>query len=263
MNLSHSKVNKYDFCPRAFRYYYLEGWKPKAKKPALLFGDAVDRAISALFKTGEDPVSHFEAIWLELKAAPVEWGKRSGWDGLLEIGKGLLARFMKEEVSRFTEVSPENVQRRLMADVDRITVVGYPDLYGKVDQKLTLVDFKTAQSPYDPEEVRLNEQLTGYFWLLAANGLPVERVGFCVLLKLKEPRIEWCFAERDAEAIAEYHEKLSIIAADIDRGRFPKKSSSCGHLGGCEFKPLCLKDENQIREKLILKGEIPEDEITL
>ncbi len=261
MMLSHSKVNRYDFCPRAFRYYYIEGWKPKVKKPALLFGEAVDRAISDFFKIGNDPVTVFETAWRGLKESPVEWGKRNSWEGLLDTGKKLLERFVAEEVLRFTEVVPENVQRRLTADLDGLSVVGYPDLYGKVDGRITLVDFKTAQSSYDPDEVQLNEQLTAYWWLLLANGLPVERVAFCVLLKLKEPRIEWSFAVRTQEEIAEYQEKLRLIAADIERGRFPKKTSSCGQWGGCDYLPLCLGHEARIRETLTLQEEILEDEV--
>ena len=261
MMLSHSKVNRYDFCPRAYRYYYIERWKPKVKKPALLFGEAVDQAISALFKNSQDPITVFEAAWLKLKDLSIEWGKRNSWDSYMEIGKTLLERFVSEEARRFTEVMPENVQRRLSADLDGLSVVGYPDLYGKVDGHITLVDFKTAQSSYDPDEVQLNEQLTAYWWLLLANGLPVERVAFCVLLKLKEPRIEWHFAVRTQEDISEYQEKLGLIAGDIDRGRFPKKTSSCGLWGGCEYLPLCLGNEVRIRETLTLQEEIPEDEL--
>jgi len=263
LNLSHSRVTKYDFCPRAYRHYYIDGWKPKKKKVPLLFGDAVDRSIQALFKTGEDPVPVFEAIWLPLKEAPIDWGKRNSWDGLLSIGKGLLARFVAEEVPRFSDVALENVQRRLQAEINGVTVAGYLDLYAKVDRLITLTDFKTAQSGYDPEEVELNEQLTAYWWLLLENGLPVERVAFCVLLKLKDPRIEWHFAKRDESAVAEYRDKLRIIAEDIKRGRFPKKSSSCGLWGGCDYKPLCLGNEIKIREELTLEGEIPEDELVI
>jgi len=263
MMLSHSKVNKYDFCPRSFRYYYMEGWKPKVKKPSLLFGKAVDSAISAFFKIGNDPVLVFETAWHGLKESPIEWGKRNSWDSFREIGKSLLERFVAEEARRFTEVAEENVQRRLTADLGGLNVVGYPDLYGKVDGRITLVDFKTAQSSYNPDEVQLAEQLTAYWWLLQANGLPVERVAFCVLLKLKDPRIEWHFATRTEEEIAEYQEKLRLILADIDGGRFPKKSSSCGLWGGCDFLPLCLGCESRIRETLILQEEIPEEEVII
>jgi len=280
MTLSHSRVNRYDFCPRSYRYYYIDGWRPKTKKPALLFGDAVDQALQAFFRAGEDPASAFEGFWGKLKDSPVAWGKgsfnrsrrpplpssktkRNSWEGFLEIGKRLLERFLAEEASRFSEVAPENVQRRLTADLEGLTVIGYPDLYCKVDGLLTLVDFKTAASPYDPEEVALNEQLTAYWWLLLANDLPVERVAFCVLLKLKEPKIGWHFSTRSEEEVVEYREKLHLIAADIERGRFPKKSSSCGFMGGCDFKPLCLGNEEKIQMTLCLPKEISEEEIVI
>lgn len=262
MRLSHSKVNKYDFCPRAFRHYYIDRWKPNAKSPSLLYGDAVDKALTALFKNGHDPIPVFEEHWRQIKQeAPVEWGKRHSWDSLLEMGKSVLGLFLAEEAPRFTEVRPENVQRNLTAAMDGLTLIGYPDLYGKVDGLTTLVDFKTAQSSYDPDEVKLFEQFTAYWLLLHANGLPVERVAFCVLLKLKKPRIEWSFAVRTEEDLAEYREKLRMVASDVERGRFPKKSSSCGQFNGCDYIPLCTGNEARIQETLTLQEEIPEDEV--
>ncbi|MFZ5861736.1 MAG: PD-(D/E)XK nuclease family protein [Nitrospirota bacterium] len=263
MTLSHSRVTRYDFCPRAYRYYYLEGWRPVTKKPALLFGDAIDRGLTALFQRGADPVAVFEAGWQALKDADVEWGKRHTWDALLEIGKGALVRFVAEELPRFSNVAPEHVQRSLSAEVDGVGFVGYPDLYGEVDGLRTLVDFKTAQSAYDAEEVQLNEQLTAYWWLLEANGIPVDRVAFCVLLKLKEPKIEWSFATRTPQDIAEYREKLALVAGDIASSRFPKKTSSCGLWSGCDYRPLCLGNETAIRTHLVLTEEMSDEEIVV
>ena len=259
--LSHSKVTRHDFCPRAYQHYYVEGWRPIAKRPPLLFGEAVDRALTALFQRDADPVAVFAEACEALKAVPVAWGKRHTWEALRDIGQGVLARFVAEERPRFSEVRPECVQRPLSADVAGTTVIGYPDLYAHVDGLRTLVDFKTAQASYDPEEVRLNEQLTAYWWLLEANGVPVDRVAFCVLLKLKDPRIEWHFATRSPEDVAEYQEKLALVASDMVRGRFPKKTSSCGQWGGCDYRPLCLGDEAAIRKDLVLMEEITDEDL--
>ena len=261
MTLSHSKVTRYDFCPRAYRYHYVEGWRPATRKPALLFGAAVDRALTALFQQAADPRVVFDEAWQALREVPVEWGKRHTWESLLDIGRSILARFVAEELRRFSDVDPTFVQRSLSADLHGVTFLGYPDLYAKVDGLRTLVDFKTAQAAYDPEEVQLNEQLTAYCWLLEANGLPVDRVAFCVLLKLKEPRIEWHFATRSPEEITEYQEKLALVADDVARGRFPKKTSSCGLWGGCDYRPLCLGNETAIRTQLVLKEEMSDDEV--
>ena len=261
MRLSHSKVTRYDFCPRAYRHYYVEGWRPIAKRPSLLFGDAIDRSLSALFQQDADPLAVFGEAWEALKDAPVEWGKRHTWQALRDIGHALLERFVKEERPRFSEIRPECVQHHLSSELAGVTFIGYPDLYARVDGLRTLVDFKTAQASYDAEEVRLNEQLTAYWWLLETNGLPVDRVAFCVLLKLKEPRIEWHFATRSPEEVAEYRDKLALVAADIARGRFPKKTSSCGQWGGCDYRPLCLGDEAAIRKYLVLTEEITDEEI--
>ena len=49
------------------------------------------------------------------------------------------------------------------------------------------MDFKTSGSAFDAHEVILSDQLTAYN--LAEPG--AERLALCVLVKTKEPKIEW------------------------------------------------------------------------
>lgn len=70
-----------------------------------------------------------------------------------------------------------------------------------------------------------------------------------MLVKTKEPRIEWHFAERDAGRLAEYLAKVQIISEDIATGTFYKRPGRrCGY---CDFLPVCFGDRNKAQQTLL------------
>jgi hypothetical protein len=84
--------------------------------------------------------------------------------------------------------------------------------------------------------------LTAY-WLADPEA---EGVALCVLVKTKEPRIEWHFAERDGGRLAEYLAKVRLIAGDIAAGKFYKRSGKwCSYY---DFLPVCLGDVRKVND---------------
>lgn len=63
--LSHSSVTKFQDCPQAWKFHYRERLRVVAQSGALLFGSAVDAALTALVKgaTPEDVIATFERAW--------------------------------------------------------------------------------------------------------------------------------------------------------------------------------------------------------
>jgi hypothetical protein len=62
--LSHSAATKFQQCPRAYKFHYIDRLRPKIQSAALLFGSAVDAACGALLKNeGKDPVRIFTYMW--------------------------------------------------------------------------------------------------------------------------------------------------------------------------------------------------------
>jgi CRISPR/Cas system-associated exonuclease Cas4 (RecB family) len=55
MTYSYTQISQYLTCPRRYRHRYLDGWKEKDTRAAMLFGRAFERALGALFRR-EDPV---------------------------------------------------------------------------------------------------------------------------------------------------------------------------------------------------------------
>ena len=54
MIYSYTQISQYLTCPRRYRYRYLDGWKQKDTRAAMLFGRAFEQALGALFRR-EDP----------------------------------------------------------------------------------------------------------------------------------------------------------------------------------------------------------------
>jgi CRISPR/Cas system-associated exonuclease Cas4 (RecB family) len=50
MNYSYTQISQYITCPRRYRYRYLDGWKEKDTRAAMLFGRAFEQALGALFR---------------------------------------------------------------------------------------------------------------------------------------------------------------------------------------------------------------------
>ena len=49
MIYSYTQLSQYLACPRRYRHRYLDGWKEKDTRAAMLFGRAFEQALSAYF----------------------------------------------------------------------------------------------------------------------------------------------------------------------------------------------------------------------
>ena len=85
MNYSYTQISQYLTCPRRYRYRYLDGWKPKDNRAAMLFGRAFEQALGALFRR-EDPGEAFFREWSASKAERFQFSHRDSWDRMLEQG---------------------------------------------------------------------------------------------------------------------------------------------------------------------------------
>jgi CRISPR/Cas system-associated exonuclease Cas4 (RecB family) len=247
-HLSYSQVNRYLTCPEQFRLYYVERLRPRIESAGLVFGALVHVALADLFRSGLDPVETFRREWQNLKKISLHYNNRDSWESLMGKGEKLLQKFLREEVPKIQKVL--SVERKFELSVTSLTLpfIGIVDLTAEVEGQTTIVDFKTASTAYEEHEVALSDQLTAY-WLADPQA---QKVALCVLVKTKEPRIEWHFAERDAGRLAEYLRKVQIISGDIAVGKFYKRPGK--HCGYCDFLPVCLGDRKKAQETLVRIG---------
>lgn len=64
--MSHSKISKFQLCPKAYEFWYIQKIRPTKMRSALLFGSALDKAIGILLNPKEDsktPEQIFSYFW--------------------------------------------------------------------------------------------------------------------------------------------------------------------------------------------------------
>src|SRR5437016_5083261 len=244
-HLSHSRINRYLTCPEQYRLYYVEKLRPRIDSASLVFGVVIHAAIADLFRTGEHPVEHFVRDWQNLKEVELRYKKRESWEDFNAKGEKLLAKFLAEEAPKIRQA--RGIERKFELRVTALDApfVGIIDLVGQVDDRLTVIDFKTAGADFQEHEAALSDQLTAY----ALAEPEAEQVALCVLVKTKEPRIEWHFAKRSADALAEYLEKVRLVSDDIAAGKFYKRPGR--HCAYCDFLPVCLNNKKRAQETLV------------
>jgi len=243
--LSHSRISRYLLCPEQYRLYYVEGLRPRNPSANLVFGQVLHQTLASLFRDGLDPVESFRERWAEAQGWDLTYGPRDSWERLSETGRVLLQRFVRDELPRIGQVHSSEKPFEIAVTSLDVPLVGIIDLVADVDGATTVVDFKTAAKPYQDHEVHLSDQLTAY--RLAVPE--AERAALCVLVKTKEPQIEWHVAERTGDQIVEYLRKVRFVGQEISAGRFYKRPGLW--CSWCDFLPVCLGDDKRTRQTLI------------
>jgi CRISPR/Cas system-associated exonuclease Cas4 (RecB family) len=244
-HLSHSRISRYLLCPEQYRLYYIEGMRPRFYSASLVFGQAVHQALALFFRTGAEPANSFESLWKEASQTELRYSGRESWERLNDTGRALLKKFVAEELSRIGKVSGTEKAFELGFTEFETPFIGVIDLVAELDGKRTVVDFKTSGSTYAEHEAQLSDQLTAY--QLAEPD--TEQMALCVLVKTKEPKIEWHVSERNPADLIDYLAKAGYVAREISSQRFYKRPGMW--CAWCDFLPVCMRDEHKIQETLV------------
>jgi RecB family exonuclease len=247
-HLSHSRINRYLLCPEQYRFYYIQNLRLKFPSASLVFGQIVHQALADLFNTKSDPIDFFLHTWSELKDVKLTYGKKQTWEKLQANGQGLLQKFLKEELCRIGQVRAVEKKFELNITGFDLPFIGIIDLVAEIDRKNTVADFKTAASDYEDHEAPLSDQLTAY-QLVEPEA---EQVAYWVMIKTKEPKIEWHPSSRSPEQLMEYISKVGYLAREIKGGHFYKRPGK--HCSWCDYLPLCLGDARKTEETLVQIG---------
>lgn len=244
-HLSYSRVNRYLQCPEQYRLYYVEGVRVRIPSASLEFGRAIHLALAQFFQRSENAIDVFLGTWAKVRESNLRYTYRESWEKLNERGHQLLAKFMLEELPHLSCVEASEKPFRLSISNLDVPFVGVVDLVGRVNGVLSVIDFKTSGSSYDPFEVEVSDQLTAY--RLAEPK--AAQCALCVFVKTKEPRIEWHISQRRGEDLTEYLSKLEIIGQQIAGNVFYKRPGKwCAQ---CDYLPICMGDKKRAEETLV------------
>ena len=95
MTFSYTQISQYLRCPRSYRHRYLDGWREKETRAAMIFGRCFEKALESYF-CGGDCGATLHREWGAFRDTPFEFKKGETWDRLVHQGVHLLGRFAQD-----------------------------------------------------------------------------------------------------------------------------------------------------------------------
>ena len=251
MTYSYTQISQYVRCPRSYRYRYLDGWKEKDSRAAMVFGRCFETALTAHFR-GQDCTAVLFKEWELYRDVPLDYGKGDTWDKLVHQGVHLLHQFAQDDRVRIRRPK-KNLQLKMIRPLPgEDQFVAYIDAIGEIDGTCHLIDWKTTTSRYpeEPEDLlSLDPQLICYSWITG-----IREVALVVFVRKHRPEIQYLKTSIREEQWQEFEQLVHAAIGQIQSGQFPPHSgirfptngcTSCPHLG------LCLEKQPLIDSKLV------------
>ena len=143
MTYSFTQISQYLNCPRRYRYRYLDGWKEKDTRAAMLFGRAFEQALSSYFRRDDAGAVLFRE-WAVYKDSQLEYSNGTTWDRMLQQGIQLLERFAQDDRIRIRQPK-KNLQIKFTRSLPKGNdFVAYIDAIGHLDGTRCLLEWKTT-----------------------------------------------------------------------------------------------------------------------
>ncbi len=189
--LSNSAVDKYNTCPRMYKYHYIDRIRSTKKSSPLLFGIAIDEALNELvvsrdykksidiyeemmlewkydynvdfLRRDEDPIAVPEEV-LEFINAEYEQNElhhQVCWHSLWYKGHEFINAYIEQILPRMGKVI--EVQKMInLKNENGDSIIGYQDVIAELDGVITIIDNKTSSSSYAKSKIVGSQQLHLY-----------------------------------------------------------------------------------------------------
>src|SRR5881227_2402300 len=251
MIYSYTQISQYLTCPRRYRHRYLDGWKEKDTRAAMLFGRAFERALAAYFLR-EDAAAVLFQEWKLCHDQKLEYSHGNTWDRMLEQGIQLLNRFCQDDRVRIRQPR-RNLQLKFVRPLSgQNEFVAYIDAIGQLDDRGCLLEWKTTSSRY-PEKpdglLALDPQLICYSWITG-----VSEVAQVVFVRKRLVEIQYFRTVISNEQREEFGHLVQDSIQRIESAeflphsgiRFPQNPcTSCPYIG------LCLGRQDLAEARLV------------
>src|SRR3989441_711325 len=239
MIYSYTQISQYLTCPRRYRHRYLDGWKEKDTRAAMLFGRAFERALAAYFLR-EDPAAALFREWSANQNLGLHYANGDTWDRMLQQGVQLLDRFCQDDRIRIRQPR-RNLQIKFSHALSETNdFVAYVDAIGHLDGTRCLLEWKTTSSRY-PEEpeglLALDPQLVCYSWITG-----IAEVALVVFVRKRLVEVQYLHTTITDDQRREFGQLVEDTIRRIESAqflphsgiRFPQNPcSSCPYIGFC------------------------------
>jgi len=245
MTYSYTQISQYLTCPRRYRHRYLDGWKEKDTRAAMLFGRAFELALGAYFRR-EDPGEALFREWSTSKDQDLQFSNRDTWDRMLEQGILLLTRFCQDD--RVCIPQPRrNLQIKFTRPMGRSEFVAYIDGIGKLDGERCLLEWKTSCSRYSEEPeglLALDPQLVCYSWMTG-----ISEVALVVFVRKRLVEVQYLRTTITDEQRQEFGQLVEDMILRIESTEFLPHSGirfPQNHCSSCPYVGLCLGRQEMV-----------------
>jgi hypothetical protein len=242
MTYSYTQIAQYLRCPRSYRHRYLDGWREKDTRPALLFGRCFEQALAALFAREDSAVVLFNE-WHKYQDAQLEYSRGDSWERIFRQGVQLLERLAQDDRIQVCDPQQKMQVKLLRSLPNGSQFVAYIDAMGDLDSKPRLLEWKTttARYPEEPEGLlALDPQLICYSWMSGISDVAV-----IAFVRKRFSEIQYLKATITDKQREEYAQVVESTVSQIEAGQFPPHSgihfpqNGCV---GCAQLGLCLGD---------------------
>jgi CRISPR/Cas system-associated exonuclease Cas4 (RecB family) len=251
MTYSYTQISQYLSCPRRYRHRYLDGWKEKDTRAAMLFGRTFERALGAVFRR-KDPGAVLFAEWSECQNLGLHYSNGDSWDRMLRQGLMLLNRFCQDDRVQIPQPR-RNLQIKFNRPVaGKNDFVSYVDAIGKLDGTRCLLEWKTSSSRY-PEQpeglLSLDPQLVCYSWMTG-----IAEVAQIVFVRKRLVEVQYLHTTISDEQRQEFSRLVDGTIRRIESAdflphsgiRFPQNPCST-----CPYVGLCLGRQEMVDANLL------------
>ena len=251
MTYSYTQISQYLRCPRSYRHRYLDGWREKETRAAMLFGRCFEKALAAYFLR-EDSAAVLFKEWGACREARLDDSNGDNWERLARQGVQLLERLAQDDRIRMRQPR-RNLQVKLARPLANSNdFVAYIDAIGYLEGTRCLIEWKTTTSRY-PEEPKgllaLDPQLICYSWISGISD-----VALVVFIRKRVPEIQYLRTTLTDTQRQEFGQLVEQSIGQIEAGQFLPHSGIRFPQNGCVSCPylgLCLGNPQLIEAKLI------------
>jgi hypothetical protein len=239
MTYSYTQISQYLTCPLRYRHRYLDGWREKGTRAAMLFGRCFEQAVAALFRH-EDPTAVLFEQWALCKNPELVYSGNDTWDRMLQQGIQLLERFTQDGRVRVRQPHTHQQIRFTRTLSSGNNFVAFVDAVGALDSTPCVLEWKTSSARY-PEEpdgiVALDPQLVCYSWMTG-----IEEVAQVVFVRKRTVEVQYLRAAITHQQRQEFATFVEGTVWRIESGlslpqsgiRFPQNPcTTCPFLGRC------------------------------
>ncbi len=239
MDVHVTELEVFRTCRLYWDYQYREGLSLKETSPGgpLWIGTGVHVGLAHFYRVGRPPLEGLLA-WPEYQGNSVP---------LMEEVLEHYSQVYQGDLEAW-EVLRVETPVRVKVPGTRVYLVGTFDLLVKEGSKIWVVDHKTRTYFDSPEDLEMNEQITGYLWLCRRLGIDARGVIWNEIRKAgprSNPRVKEYFRRtlipRSPQELDQYESDLVLTAREMSSKKvaiYPNPSYQCSRWA-CPYRLLC------------------------